>query len=338
MRQQNLIIEGIREDQYDREGLAEDQVFYFIRDVLGLNRVEIDMAYRLGKRRFGSVTPRPLFARFTRMADRMAVWRAGNRLNYRYNNHFNIKENLPLRPTQAALMKVLQEARKHPERYRNVSIKDFKLHLDGSSYGVEDLETLPKELRPSSIATPGNREAVVFFGRDSRFSNHYRSDFEVEGLVYKSIEQYLAHNRAKIMDRKDLEERAVTLEDPAEAKRILNLLREEPHQEKWEERRREVLFNGLMAKFSQNDELKEYLLSSQDRLLGEASLNRTWGIGLTLSNRAKLNHRLWRGDNLQGNTLMEVRQQLKATSSEAARSDNDSFQEGNSAIITPEEY
>lgn len=312
MRKQNLIIEGIREDQYEREGSAEDQVFYFIQDVLGLSGIEVDMAYRLGKPRHNSAYPRPLFVRFTRLGDRMAVWRAGIRLSYRNNTHFNIKEDLPLqlRPTQTALLKVLQEARKHPDKYRNVSIRDFRLYVNGGSYGVEDLESLPEPLRPSSIATPGNREVVVFFGKDSRFSNHYLSHFEVGGRSYTSIEQYLAHIRARIMGRLDLEEKAATLEDPVEAKKLLHLLREEPQQEKWEDQRKEVLYTGLMAKFSQNSELKEYLISSGDRLLGEASLNKTWGIGHTLSSRSKFFPRQWRGGNLQGSTLMEVRQQL----------------------------
>lgn len=39
MRKQNLIIEGLRENQYEKEGSAEDQVFYFVRDTLGLQRL-----------------------------------------------------------------------------------------------------------------------------------------------------------------------------------------------------------------------------------------------------------------------------------------------------------
>lgn len=134
----------------------------------------------------------------------------------------------------------------------------------------------------------------------------------MEGHPYNSIEQYLAHTRSRIMGRRHLEEQAVTLTDPGEAKRILNILREEPHQGRWEEQRQQVLRRGLFAKFSQCEDLKEYLLSSGKRILGEASLNRVWGIGLTLTNRAKLNPKQWRGDNLQGRTLMEVREQLVA--------------------------
>lgn len=315
MRSHNVIIEGIREAQYERDGSTGDQAYHFIHNVLGLSRIEIDMAYRLGRPRYGFSSPRPILVRFTRLGDRMEVWNARTRLNSRRGSQYIIKEDLPppLRPTQAVLLKVLQEAKRFPDRYRNVMVKDFKLILDGHCYGAEELESLPEELRPSSISTPGNQQVVVFFGKESRFSNHYICSFEVEGCSYNSIEQYLAHNRARIAGRKDLEDRAMASADPVQAKKILHLLRKEPNQEHWENQRRDVLFKGLLAKFSQSIDLREYLLSSENRLLGEASKNRTWGIGLTLSDRAKLNPRQWRGDNLQGNTLMEVRQHLLST-------------------------
>lgn len=316
LRRHNLIFEGINERHDDRDTSPAEQVFYFVRDVLGLQGIEIDMAFRLGRPRYGSAFPRPILVRFTRLGDRMAVWNAKYRLNSRRNSHFQIKEDLPtqLRPVQAALMRVVQEAKKFPDRYRYVAIRDFKLFIDGSVYGVEELESLPEELRPSSISTPGNMEVVVFFGKDSKFSNHYTSTFTVDNRSFSTIEQYLAFSRANIVERRDLAERAMASQDPVEAKRVLHLLREEPRQENWESQRRDILFTGLLAKFSQSDDLANYLLSSCDRTLGEASKNRVWGIGMTLSDRAKLNIKQWRGDNLLGNTLMEVRQHLASSS------------------------
>lgn len=107
LRKNNLILEGVREAQHERESddASGDQAFYFIQDILGLSRMEIDMAYRLGKPRYGSAPPRPLFVRLTRLGDRMQVWKAKARLN---NAQYLIKEDLPmqLRPIQAALLKV----------------------------------------------------------------------------------------------------------------------------------------------------------------------------------------------------------------------------------------
>lgn len=55
-----------------------------------------------------------------------------------------------------------------------------------------------------------------------------------------------------------------------------------------------------------------YLLESEDRQLGEASRDTTWGIGLTLMDKNVLSPQHWRGDNLMGTTLMEVRKELSS--------------------------
>lgn len=313
LRRQNLIIEGVKESHTERENTAYNQVHSFIRNTLGIKGVEVDMAYRLGQPRRGSSNPRPILVRFTRLGDRMEVWAAKTRLSNQANNVHTIKEDLPaqLRPVQASLLRVAQIAKKNPDKYTNISVKDFKLHLNGQTYGVEDLESLPRDLRPSFTSTPGNVQVVVFFGKDSRFSNHHPSAFTVGERGYSTVEQYLAYHRAILADREDLGVRVMASAHPLEAKRVLNILGASLDQEAWEEQRKDILFTGLMAKFSQNPELREYLLSSTNRQLGEASTNRTWGIGMTLADKNRFNTRFWRGGNLQGKTLMEVRDRLQ---------------------------
>lgn len=312
MRCLNLIIEGIREPRSDREGSTRRQVYNFCRNTLGLSSVEIDTAYRLGKPRPSSAPPRPMFVRFSRLCDREEVWRAKSRLYDRpYYNQFAIKEDLPiqLRPIMAALQRVFQAARKFPEKY-SVAIRDYKIYVNGIAYEVKDLESLPKDIRPSRISTPGNSEAVVFFGKDSKFSNHFYAPFVVDDIEFATMEQFLAHSRARFADDQTLMDRALDSSDPAEAKRVLNLLHGAPGQIYWEAERHDILISGLLAKFRQNNNLKDYLISSEDRQLGEASRNKIWGIGLTLADKGRLNTKLWKGENLLGKTLMEVRQIL----------------------------
>lgn len=322
-RQNNLIIEGIKESRAERDNDTYKHVRAFIRDHLGITYTEIDRVYRLGRPRSGSAPPRPILVRFTRLGDRMDVWSARNRLNDADKDgegedetdsaHYVLKEDFPaqLRPIMAAFSRVALNARRYPERYGQVHIRDFRLFINGRGFNAEDLESLPDDLRPSSTSTPGNVRVVVFFGRDSRFSNHYPSMFVVEDFSYSSMEQYLAHYRARYAERPDLSDRALASSDPAEAKRVLNLLRGSKGQKDWEIQRKGILFTGLLAKFSQNLDLAQYLLSTADRQLGEASTNKTWGIGLTLAVRERLNSQRWTGENLQGKTLMEVRAHLR---------------------------
>ncbi len=66
-----------------------------------------------------------------------------------------------------------------------------------------------------------------------------------------------------------------------------------------------------MAKFSQNTDLKQYLLATSTTTLAEASLDPTWGIGLSLRNPNKMDKNKWSGKNWLGNLLMSVRTDIK---------------------------
>ncbi len=71
------------------------------------------------------------------------------------------------------------------------------------------------------------------------------------------------------------------------------------------------MFKAVKGKFTQNVELKEYLLATDNLSLGEASTNMFWGIGSTLNNPQSLDAGTWTGNNNLGLILMRVRSQLK---------------------------
>jgi len=63
--------------------------------------------------------------------------------------------------------------------------------------------------------------------------------------------------------------------------------------------------------FSQNIHLKKMLLKSAGTVLAEASPHdRKWGIGLAANDPHARHRHLWRGTNLLGEVLMEVRDML----------------------------
>ena len=69
---------------------------------------------------------------------------------------------------------------------------------------------------------------------------------------------------------------------------------------------------GNLAKFEQHDDLRDYLLGTGDRVLGEASpVDRVWGIGLSRDDPAASDPSRWRGHNLLGFALMRVRDMLR---------------------------
>ena len=80
----------------------------------------------------------------------------------------------------------------------------------------------------------------------------------------------------------------------------------------WAAARCRIVVAGNMAKFSQHDDLRRYLLSTGNRVLVEASpLDRVWGIGLAADDARAKSPSRWRGLNLLGFALMEVRDQIQ---------------------------
>ena len=68
---------------------------------------------------------------------------------------------------------------------------------------------------------------------------------------------------------------------------------------------------GNLAKFQQHPTLSAFLAGTADRVLVEASpSDRIWGIGLAADDPRAVNPEKWRGLNLLGFALMEVRRVL----------------------------
>ena len=80
----------------------------------------------------------------------------------------------------------------------------------------------------------------------------------------------------------------------------------------WAAKRVGIMVEGLFEKFNQNPLLKEALLNTGDTIIVEASpVDRIWGIGLTEDDPRALDQSTWRGQNLLGITLMQVRDAIR---------------------------
>lgn len=76
----------------------------------------------------------------------------------------------------------------------------------------------------------------------------------------------------------------------------------------WKQHRMEIVVRGNTAKFAQNKKLKTFLQTTGDKILVEASPDdKIWGIGLYENHADAHNPAKWRGMNLLGFGLMEVR-------------------------------
>ncbi len=81
----------------------------------------------------------------------------------------------------------------------------------------------------------------------------------------------------------------------------------------WVNHRFEIVIAANEAKFRQNPQLAQFLVSTGSRVLVEASpVDRIWGIGMAADDRRATSPLQWRGLNLLGFALMEVRERIVA--------------------------
>ena len=72
-----------------------------------------------------------------------------------------------------------------------------------------------------------------------------------------------------------------------------------------------LVYEGLLAKFEQNEDLKAQLKSTGDAILAECAVkDRIWGIGLSMKDPDRLDVKKWHGTNLLGYALMIVRERV----------------------------
>lgn len=134
--------------------------------------------------------------------------------------------------------------------------------------------------------------------------------FYVEEQQYLSAEQYMMAEKARLFGDSLMLERILGAKSPSEAKRLGRAVQGFT-QAIWEQNRCEIVKKGNWLKFGQNLPLKEYLLTTKNRVLVEASpIDTIWGIGMAKEDKAVNNPLHWRGLNLLGFALMEVRDML----------------------------
>ena len=151
----------------------------------------------------------------------------------------------------------------------------------------------------------------------SCFSQWYDSPFTESGITYQTAEHYMMAAKARLFMDKDAERRAIAASNPGEAKSIGRAV-QGFDEHVWRTHRFDAVVRANLLKFQQHADLHDFLIATGKRVLVEASpVDRIWGIGLAADDPAAINPNLWKGENLLGFALMEVRSQLMGHSSDA---------------------
>lgn len=180
--------------------------------------------------------------------------------------------------------------------------------------GVYDLETLRREWQV------GRRAKFLYFWKpepgpggalaEGCLGQWWPSRFTIQGVEYLCAEQWMVAEKARLFGDEEMLAAILRTQSPKQMKAYGRSVRNF-RQEVWEARCYGLVLEGNLAKFSQDPELGEYLLSTGKRILVEASpLDRIWGIGMGKNNPDAGDPMKWRGRNLLGFALTEARDRL----------------------------
>ena len=210
-----------------------------------------------------------------------------------------------------------------PTQYRELYVEigrmliDYDRQVNGESSEkkdeVEKKGTIKINKNNKNKEKTKKRNIIYFWGTREEhgyLSNWYKSKFIVQDIEYSCVEQFMMYKKAILFEDTLTGKKILSAKSPATIKKLGKSVT--PFIESiWKEKREEIVYEGIRAKFEQNPELLQKLLATGDAMLVEASpQDSIWGIGLSAAEARRVSPDKWEGENLLGKILMRVREDL----------------------------
>lgn len=156
------------------------------------------------------------------------------------------------------------------------------------------------------------KEEFAFFWGGT-MSQWARSKFVIDGVEFNTCEQYMMYKKALMFHDYDIAKQIMESEHPREQKALGRKV-DNFNKEHWEKYCRDIVYDGNMAKFSQNPDMLDELMFTVGKTIVEASpKDAIWGIGLAADDPLAQGRETWKGTNWLGEAIERVREELKKT-------------------------
>jgi ribA/ribD-fused uncharacterized protein len=145
----------------------------------------------------------------------------------------------------------------------------------------------------------------------SCLSQWFPAVFTVEGIVYPTAEHWMMAEKARLFKDEEALSAILKTPKPGTAKALGRTVRNFD-KTIWDAKAYHIVVEGNVHKFSQNESMKNLLMTTGNTVIVEASpRDRIWGIGMGQENKNAQDPHTWRGKNWLGFALMEARDKLK---------------------------
>ena len=158
-----------------------------------------------------------------------------------------------------------------------------------------------------------HNKVICFHNPDEEngvFSNWYMNTFVYNGIHFTSAEQYMMYRKAMLMGDVVTARKILGTDDVRKVKQLGRMVK--PYDDRvWSANRYPIMIEGLYCKFTQSADLYKALISTGNEVLCECAVKDCiWGIGLSITDPNRFYPERWKGQNLLGKALMEVRRRI----------------------------
>ena len=188
----------------------------------------------------------------------------------------------------------------------------FSIRVKDKKFDENNFDELPETLTLHDVKTITMGDFIVYQSEHSKFSNFYPCEFRVGKHIYSSAEQAYHHIRARAHHKYAIALKILLSRKPREIKKYGEEIEDS---EEWLEERLDVMLMCLTKKFEHCPDLAETLMKTKGYRLVEATPDRFWAAGATLSSNV-LRRKQFTGANKQGHLLEMVRDLLIKRASE----------------------
>ena len=312
-----IIIRGIQEQYKETDAMLQERVYAEISyTVLGSDydekvelakKMTIKNCRRLG--RYNRTRARPISCELVHKEDVSYIIENRNYLqdgifvDYEYSPEIERKRRI--------LLPILRAARRLPHYRNNCRLEKDELVINGRHFQINTLNQLPDDLDPFKVTTEEDFDSIGFFGAINPLSNFYECTFKVDEYEYISSEQFIQARKAEYFrDHQTLDRImgcSTSLDCKQEASYVKNYNRD-----KWEKVAKEKCRPGLRAKFKQNPDIMEVLVTKTgNKTIVESARDRFWGTSVPLSDPDCLNSTKWVTQGILGELLEEIREDYR---------------------------
>ena len=307
-KKKNLIFEGIAEKEGKRE--ETEKVISSLFDQLQVNKgVEFEACYRVGS--YNKMRPRPILVSFNRQTDRDLIYSRRMDLK-RTIDHQKVWINEDVSPASRRKREIIRLiTREAHEQGIDCKSGKYALRINNVRYDESNLDDLPPPLHPINLKQVQiDKDTLAYQSEHAPFSNFFASPITIGKHRFFCAEQAFQFLKAKTLNKPLAATRIYLSRDVRFIKQCGQDL---GTSDDWEARKYDYMYLCLKRKYEQNPALKALLLDSGNMELVEATPDRHWGCGATLSSNVLKRH-TWVGLNKHGAILMTIREEFRQTS------------------------